>query len=127
MESYVSVGEDVMDDGTVLTLSAVFADFLMLMLFQMLLSVRRAWRSFNRSSLCRAGGERRTWKARLAGGRQDRHGMLPDGKCYRLRSDWCRRIGARIWVLVVRQQKIEGLDLDQRLVVPSWVAADYDV
>jgi len=91
----VSVGEDVMDDGTVLTLSVGFADFLMLMLFQIPLSVRRAWRSFSRSSLGRAGCERRTWKARLAGGRQDRHGMLPDGRCYRLSRICGRRIGAR--------------------------------
>lgn len=66
-----------MDGGSVLTLSVGFDDFVMLMLFQMPLSVRLAWRSFSRSSLGRAGCERRTWKARLAGGRQDRHGILP--------------------------------------------------
>jgi hypothetical protein len=93
MEPNVSVGEDVMDDGIVLILSVGFADFLMLMPFQMPLSVRRAWRSLGRSSLGRAGCERRVWKARLAGGRQDRHGILADGRGYRLNSCCCRCIG----------------------------------
>ena len=76
----MSVGEDVMDDDTVLTLSVGFAVFFMLMLFQIPLNVRRAWRSLMRSSLGRIGCGRRTWKARLAEGRQDRHGILPDGE-----------------------------------------------
>lgn len=92
MDPNVSVGEDVMDNGTVFTLSVGFAGLLMLMPFQMPLSVRRAWRSLDRSSLGRPGCERRTWKARLAGGRQDRHGMLADGRCYRLNSCCCRCI-----------------------------------
>jgi hypothetical protein len=78
-KSGVSVDDDVEDD-TVFTLNAGFADFLMLMPFQIPPDGRRAWRSFCRSSLCRAGCERRIRKARLAGGRQDKHGMVTTGE-----------------------------------------------
>jgi hypothetical protein len=79
-ESWVSVGDDVREEGTVFTLRTGFAVFLMLMLFQMPPDGRRAWRSFCRSSLCLAGCERRSRKARLAGGRQDRHEMVTVGE-----------------------------------------------
>jgi hypothetical protein len=68
----------VIEDDTVLSLNTGFADFLMLMLLRMP-DGRRAWRSFCRSSLCRSGCERRKRKARLAGGRHDRHEMVTVG------------------------------------------------
>lgn len=81
-ESSVKVGDEVevFREEVVLTGFNDGRDALrMLMLFQIPRDGRRAWRSFNRSSLCRVascGCERRLWKARLAGRGQHRNGMV---------------------------------------------------